>query len=56
MDFKTEITNQEEKTDKIVPQDTAWLKELGVQSWQAELVMSGLVVTGLFQLPDLFIR
>jgi hypothetical protein len=56
MDFKTEKTNQEEKTDKIAPQDTAWLKELGVQSWQAELVISGLIVTGLFQLPDLFIR
>jgi hypothetical protein len=55
MDFKTEKTNQEEKTDTIIPQDTAWLKELGVQSWQAELVMSGLIVTGLFQLPDLFI-
>jgi hypothetical protein len=56
MDFKTETTNQEEKTETIAPQDTAWLKELGVQSWQAELVISGLIVTGLFQLPDLFIR
>jgi hypothetical protein len=56
MDFKTETTNQEENTDKITPQDTAWLKELGVQSWQAELVMSGLIVTGLFQMPDLFIK
>jgi hypothetical protein len=57
MDFKTETTNQEEKTDTILPpQDTTWLKELGVQSWQAELVMSGLIVTGLFQMPDLFIK
>jgi hypothetical protein len=56
MDFKTETTNQEEKKDTITPQDTAWLKELGVQSWQAELVLSGLVVTGLFQMPDLFIK
>jgi hypothetical protein len=56
MDFKTEKTKQEEITEITPPQDTAWLKELGVQSWQAELVMSGLIVTGLFQLPDLFIH
>ena len=55
MDFKSEIPKQEENTSEIVPQDTAWLKDLGVQSWQAELVMSGLIVTGLFQLPDAFI-
>ncbi len=56
MDFNSEPLKQEENTSKTPPQDTTWLKELGVQSWQAELVMSGLIVTGLFQLPDLFIR
>jgi hypothetical protein len=55
MDFKTEKTNQEEKTDTINAPDMAWLKELGVQSWQAELVLSGLIITVLFQLPDIFI-
>lgn len=29
-----------------------WLKLLETQSWQAELIISGLVITGLFRLPD----
>jgi hypothetical protein len=56
MDFKTEKTNQEEIKDMLPPKEPAWLIDLGIQSWQAELVMSGLIVTGLFQLPDVFIR
>jgi hypothetical protein len=56
MDFKTETTNQEENTIKIPSTEPNWLKDLGEQSWQAELVISGLIVTILFQLPDLFIK
>jgi hypothetical protein len=56
MDFKQDTTKQEEIKDTPPPKEPAWLIDLGVQSWQAELVMSGLIVTGLFQLPDLFIR
>jgi hypothetical protein len=56
MNFNSETTNQEEKKDTTTVQDIAWLKDLGVQSWQAELVLSGLVVTGLFQMPDLFVK
>jgi hypothetical protein len=56
MDFKTEKTKQEEVPDAIIPKEPAWLIDLGIQSWQAELVMSGFIVTGLFQLPDVFIR
>jgi hypothetical protein len=56
MDFKQDITKQEEKKDTPPPKEPAWLIDLGVQSWQAELVMSGFIVTGLFQLPDVFIR
>jgi hypothetical protein len=40
----------------IETHDAKWLTELGEQSWQAELVMSGLIITGLFQLPDIFIK
>ncbi len=45
-----------ENVEITKPKDTNWLKELGEQSWQAELVLSGLVITILFQLPDMFIR
>ena len=33
-----------------------WLKVLETQSWQAELLISGLLTAGLFRLPDLFIH
>ena len=56
MDFKQDITKQEEIKDTPPPKEPAWLIDLGIQSWQAELVMSGFIVTGLFQLPDLFIK
>lgn len=56
MDFKSDASTLEENGDKIASQDTGWLKELGIQSWQAELVMSGLIVTVLFQLPNIFIK
>jgi hypothetical protein len=56
MDFNSEKTNQEENTEKEATLEPKWLKELGEQSWQAELVISGLIVTILFQLPDLFIK
>ena len=46
----------EENTGKAKSRSGEWLKELEVQSWQAELVMSGLIITGLFQMPDLFIK
>jgi hypothetical protein len=56
MDFKQDTIKQEEKKDMLPPKEPAWLIDLGIQSWQAELVMSGFIVTGLFQLPDVFIR
>jgi hypothetical protein len=56
MDFKSETPNQEENAGKIKTHNTDWLKELEVQSWQAELVLSGLIITGLFQFPDVFIN
>jgi len=33
-------------------QSPAWLKALEAQSWQAELIISGLVAAGLLRLPD----
>ena len=54
MDFNSETPQKE--TDAAKNENSNWLKELGVQSWQAELVISGLVITGLFQMPDLFIK
>ena len=57
MDFNaTNNSNQEENPRKIKTHDAEWLKELEVQSWQAELVMSGIIITGLYQLPDVFIK
>lgn len=38
MDIKS-TSEQEEKTEAITPPDTAWLKELGIQSWKTELVI-----------------
>ena len=55
MDIEINQPKQEEKKDTPPPKEPAWLIDLGIQSWQAELVMSGLIVTGLFQLPDVFI-
>ncbi len=56
MEYNFDKKNQEENQETTKPQNTGWLLELGVQSWQAELVLSGLVITILFQLPDLFIH
>ena len=56
MDNNFETKKQAENAETPKPQNTSWLLELGVQSWQAELVLSGLVITILFQLPDMFIR
>ncbi len=36
--------------------ETSWLKELGEQSWQAEFILSSLVITILFQLPEMFME
>ena len=33
-----------------------WLRALEAQSWQSELLISGLIIAGLFQLPDFFIH
>jgi hypothetical protein len=52
MENNSETPHQE----KIKSKDADWLKELAIQSWQAELVMSGLIITGLFQMPDLFVK
>lgn len=54
MDFNSETPQKE--TDVVKNENSNWLKDLGEQSWQAELVISGLVITGLFQMPDLFIK
>ena len=56
MNFKSDTQNREENTETTKPHTADWLKELGEQSWQAELILSGLVITGLFQMPDLFIK
>jgi hypothetical protein len=56
MDITPNQSEKTEKTEKTEKRSHNWLKELGEQSWQAELVISGLVITGLFQLPDLFIK
>jgi hypothetical protein len=56
MDFMSETPHEEENPRKTATKDAEWLKELEVQSWQAELVISGLIITGLFQLPDVFIK
>ncbi len=56
MDIHSETPKQEQITNKVKTHDADWLKELAIQSWQAELVMSGLIITGLFQMPDLFIK
>ncbi|MFK7808029.1 MAG: hypothetical protein AB8F74_09545, partial [Saprospiraceae bacterium] len=44
----TNTTKSKKKTPK-------WLKALEAQSWQAELLISGLVVTGLLQAPSYFV-
>jgi hypothetical protein len=54
MDFNSETLQKE--TNVAKNENSNWLKDLGEQSWQAELVISGLVITGLFQMPDLFIK
>ena len=56
MDIQSGTPNQEQTTNKVKTHDADWLKELAIQSWQAELVMSGLIITGLFQMPELFIK
>lgn len=56
MDINSIPPEQNEKTSTKKTHDANWLKELEVQSWQAELVISGLIITGLFQLPDIFIK
>jgi hypothetical protein len=56
MEIKANTTNEEENTTKIETPNAKWLMELGEQSWQAELVMSGLIITGLFQFPDVFMK
>ncbi len=43
---------EKKKSGKKTPK---WLKALETQSWQAELLISGLLIAGLFQLPDYFI-
>lgn len=50
------MENTSENAVENTPQSNTsnWLKELGMQSWQAELVLSGLLITILFQLPDMF--
>jgi hypothetical protein len=53
---KSDTSNQSENTDTTETIAPNWLKDLGEQSWQAELVISGLIVTILFQLPDIFIK
>lgn len=44
-----------EKEQKI-KKTPKWLKALEAQSWQAELLISGLLIAGLLQMPDLFIH
>lgn len=39
------VTTQEKRSDD-------WLKILETQSWQAELIISGLIITGLLKLPN----
>jgi hypothetical protein len=56
MDINSDTPNPEKTTGKVKTHDAEWLKELAIQSWQAELVMSGLIITGLLQMPDLFIK
>lgn len=53
---KSGTSDQSENTDMTETIAPNWLRELGEQSWQAELVISGLIVTILFQLPDIFIK
>ncbi len=45
-----------ENVKKVKKKTPKWLKNLEAQSWQAELLISGLVIAGLLQLPELFIR
>ena len=54
-DKNTELENAEhnKKNKKKTPK---WLKALEAQSWQAELLISGLVIAGLLQLPEIFIH
>lgn len=54
-DWRQFQSNQESIKSKKT-HDSDWLKDLEAQSWQAELVISGLLITGLFQLPDVFIK
>jgi hypothetical protein len=49
-------STKEENINEITSNNHDWITALGEQSWQAELVLSGLIITGLFQLPDIFIH
>ncbi len=41
------------KKNKKTPK---WLRALEAQSWQAELLISGVIIAGLLQLPDTFLK
>jgi len=45
-------TNQEEVATNTNKQTPEWLKALEAQSWQAELIISGLLAAGLIRLPN----
>ncbi|MEM0991536.1 MAG: hypothetical protein AAGI49_00800 [Bacteroidota bacterium] len=51
MPNKDTLTESEKSTT-----DTSWLKLLELQSWQAELLISGVVIAGLSQLPEIYIQ
>jgi hypothetical protein len=55
MEFNVDIVEKEENKNPTQQHNNDWIKDLELQSWQAELVISGLIITILFQLPGLFI-
>lgn len=56
MEDKDNIRNPEIKKQPKPSKKPKWLKALEAQSWQAELLISGLVIAGLLQLPTICVH
>jgi len=50
------MSMQEEKKVQPKKKVAKWLRALEAQSWQAELLISGLLIAGLIQVPDILVN
>ncbi|MEM6806852.1 MAG: hypothetical protein AAF696_35955, partial [Bacteroidota bacterium] len=49
-------THKTENTENIAPQPSGWLRKLADESWQAELIISGIAIVGALSLPELITK